>query len=272
VHFSEAMPGTFRYRLLFVGVNAVPGGTGMNAPARDAVAMSERFRSWGLASSACNRLLTRQDATRERILAELGRITARPDLDLLLIYWAGHLTPGREPMLSTSGAEPGTCGEALGLDLLTSALAFPARARHRVLILDTCHAGDAAGPLDRTGEDVEDDECVAVFAAGCGEPSTRETPRRGHFTGALLEALPPGLRGAPPKTDLLRAWRYASDVHAVRWADRPVVGVYGTGEPLILPDRRDSNGRRLSKPPARVLTMPSPPRAAERPTAERRRA
>ena len=92
----------FRYRLLFVGVNTVPGGPPLHAAARDAEAMSARFRGWGYDYRTRHVLLLNQDATATRVTDEIQSARAAADLDLLLIYWAGHLhANGRKHLLST---------------------------------------------------------------------------------------------------------------------------------------------------------------------------
>ncbi len=239
------MPDGFRYRLLFVGVNAVPGGTWLHAPARDAKAVSERFRGWGYDAPACHRLLIHQHASRSRILSELRRAIAQADLDLLLIYWAGHLSSaGRLHVLATNGDTPDAPAEAIGVEILTAALGLSAGARHRVLILDACNAVAAKGELAGLSRSVAGGECAAVFAAGGSDELSREALRRGHFTGALLEQLPP--RGGPPKIDLLQALRTGADQLVARRREQPFVGVYGSGAPLHLPDLRQIESARSS--------------------------
>jgi hypothetical protein len=245
----------FRYRLLFIGANHVPGGTWLHAPARDARAFSDRFRGWGYDAPGSHRLLVQQEANRPRIVAELGRAIAQPDLDLLLIYWAGHLSgTARHHALATNGDVPGTPGEPLGLEMVTSALGLAPGVRHRILILDACNAIAARSELAAVGRHVSRDECAAVFAAG-GDEHSREALRRGHFTGALLEQLPPGARGVPPKGDLLQALKTGAEHLVARRREQPFIGVYGSAEPLILPEQDDAEPAASRR--ARVVLHPS---------------
>jgi hypothetical protein len=245
---------SFRYRLLFVGVNAVPGSSPLHAAARDAEAMSARFRGWGYDDGARHRLLLNQDATTARVLDEIRSASAAADLDLLLIYWAGHLhASGRKHILTThdDGADAGSNG--IGLDVLTGAIGRAAGVPHRVLILDTCNAAaahSALGAMSRNG--ALDEECVAVLAAGGSDAMSREDHRRGYFTGALLEQMPRDTRGLPPNMDVLQALRVGAEHLAERRQEKPFIGVYGTETELRLPDLSGKTppfeARALAKP------------------------
>jgi hypothetical protein len=227
---------TFRYRLLFVGVNTVPGGLPLHAAARDAEAMSARFRGWGYDHRTRHVLLLNQDATAARVADEIQSARAAADLDLLLIYWAGHLRAnGRKHVLATH--DDGTDGSAngIGLDVLTTAIGLAAGVPHRVLILDTCNAAPAHPHLQSLSRHAADDQCVSVLAAGAADAMSREDLRRGYFTGALLEQLPRDTRGLPPNIDLLQALRAGVEYHTGRRQEPPLVGVYGTEAELRLP-------------------------------------
>jgi hypothetical protein len=224
---------SFRYRLLFVGVNTVPGGASLQAAARDAEAMSSRFAGWGYGSRTRHHLLVHRDVTRARVLAELQTAVATPGLDLLLVYWAGHLSPGvRKHVLATheSDAEGG-----LGLDVLVGAVAGATSARHRVVVVDACNAAAASAQLASLSLHVGGDSSVAVFAAGGSDASSREYHRRGYFTGSLLAQLPCEARGVPPSLDLLQALRTGAERHPTYRREQPFVGVFGAELQLRLP-------------------------------------
>lgn len=226
---------TFRYRLLFVGVNSVPGGPSLHAAARDAEAMSARFRGWGYDHRSRHVLLVNQDATAARVADEIQSARAAADLDLLLIYWAGHLHGnGRKHILAThdEGIEGATSG--IGLDVLTRAIGTATGVPHRVLLLDTCNGAAAHPQLRALSRHAADDACVAALAGGASDAMSREDLRRGYFTGALLEQLPRDTRGLPPGIDLIQALRSAVEQLASRRRDAPFVGVYGTETELRL--------------------------------------
>lgn len=259
---------SFRYRLLFVGVNAVPGGPSLHAAARDAEAMAGRFASWGYASRSRHRLLVCQDATRERVLDEIQSAAGTPDLDLLLIYWAGHLVPGaRKHVLTTTDQTSDGSAGGIGLDIVTGAIAGPKGVRHRVLILDACNAAAAAAHLSGMSRQVEAGESLAVFAAGGSDRDGREHPRRGYFTGSLLEQMPCDMRGLPPQFDLIQALRAGADRLAPRRREQPLVVVSAADQPLRLPAigrtlpfvRKHSSAR-----PLRALAASGAPRVDAR--------
>ena len=198
--------------------------------------MSARFRGWGYDHHARHVLLLNQDATAARVADEIQSARAAADLDLLLIYWAGHLhTAGRKHVLAThdTGAEGIATG--ISLDLLTNAMGLTSGVPHRVLILDACHGASAHPQLRGLSRHAADDECVAVVASGATDAMSREDLRRGYFTGALLEQLPRDTRGLPPGMDLLQALRAGAEQLAVRRREPPFVGVYGTETELRLP-------------------------------------
>lgn len=226
----------FRYRLLFVGVNTVPGGPPLHAAARDAEAMSARFRGWGYDHRTRHVLLLNQDATAARVTDEIQSARAAADLDLLLIYWAGHLhANGRKHLLSTHDDGVDGSANTIGLDVLTTAIGLTAGVPHRVLILDACNGAAAHPQLQSVSRHAADDECVAVLASGASDAMSREDFRRGYFTGSLLEQLPRDTRGLPPNIDLLHALRAGVEHHTGRRQEAPLVGVYGTEAELRLP-------------------------------------
>jgi Caspase domain len=252
---------SFRYRLLFVGVNAVPDGPSLHAAARDAEAMSGRFACWGYASRTRHRLLVHQDATRDHVLDEIQSAAGAPGLDLLLIYWAGHLVPGaRKHILTTSDHAADGSGGGVGLDVVTGAIAGAKGVGHRVLILDACNAAAAATHLSGMARQVEASENLAIFAAGGSDRDGRECPRRGYFTGGLLEQLPCDSRGLPPQFDLIQALRAGADRLPPRRREQPLVVVSGGDQPLCLPavGRTLPFARKARSPRAATRVLPAP--------------
>lgn len=227
---------TFRYRLLFVGVNVVPGNPSLHAAARDAEAMSARFRAWGFDHRSRHVLLLNQDATAARVTDEIQSARTAADLDLLLIYWAGHLQGnGRKHILATHDDGMEGSANGIALDVLTRAIGTATGVPHRVLLLDTCNGTVAHPTLRALSRHAADDACVAAMAGGATDAMSREDLRRGYFTGALLEQLPRDTRGLPPGIDLIQALRSGADHLTGRRREQPFVGVYGTETELRLP-------------------------------------
>jgi hypothetical protein len=235
---------SYRYRLLFVGVNAVPDGPPLQAAARDAQAVSTRFAAWGLNDPERHRLFLNQDAIPDRIHDELGRAVCDDATDLLLIYWAGHMSAGRRHRLATT--ETGTAiSSPVTLDTLTSAL-LAAPARHRMLVLDATNAGTGALHLRRLARAVPPEACASVLASTASSTRSREHPRRGYLTGALLEQLAIASRSLSPTGDLLDVLRMTASTMTTRLNQPPVVGIYGAAAPLRLPSLRpDASARQV---------------------------
>lgn len=224
----------------------MPDGIPLQAAARDAEALSERFRTWGYGHPESHVLLVRDAATAPAILRALrNATTADRALDLLFIYWAGQITGNRRCVLSTHDSSDKSVANGIDVKVLTSAIGAATNVRHRVLILDACNAGTAASQLRHLSASVSPDQCATVFASGSTSPLSREHHRRGYLTGCLLEQLPPGARSLPPKADLLDGIRAAAASLTDRLHQPPFVGIYGSGAPLRLPAlRQDSRTRR----------------------------
>ena len=249
---AKTLVPTFRYRLLFVGVNTVPGQPPLYAARRDAEAMATRFVDWGYNHKGRHRLLVGPEATAPRALEELKHTCSADPAELLLIYWAGHLdTHGRKYVLATVD------GQGLALSEVTAAMAATP-VKHRVLILDACNAAAAHGPLATLGQHATDTQTTAVFAAGGTDGMSREDLRRGYFTGALLEQLPRYTRGLSPEIDLLQALRRGADLMPVRRGEQPFVAVSGADHPIHLPQVKArtlpfERRARIGRQPARQI-------------------
>jgi Caspase domain len=229
------LSSSFRYRLLFVGVNAVPDAPPLQAAARDAEALSARFRGWGFNDPVRHRLLVNSDARASIIQGELESAAREADLDLLLIYWAGHMETRRRHGFAT--APEASSDASISLESLTSAIGS-ARAQHRVLILDACNAGSAALPLRRLSRAVPATDCAAILASTSGVALSREHHRRGYLTGVLLEHLAIASRFQTPTGDLLEVMRATSACLSTRLNQPPFLGIYGSASPLLLPSLR----------------------------------
>ena len=113
----------------------------------------------------------------------------------VLFYFSGHgaLTAGGG-YLATAEAEPNDWGVSMQ-DLLNAALR--SRARDILILLDCCHAGDAAAPslLNQPGQAFPITalrENMTVIAAAKSTQSAMESGGQGLFTGAVLDALDGG--------------------------------------------------------------------------------
>jgi hypothetical protein len=221
----------------------VADGTPLQAAARDAEAMSERFHGLGYSNPSRHRLLVRDAATAPAILDAIQTTTTSDDrLDLLLIYWAGRMSGTRAHVLSTYDGNDDSSG-GVALDVLTTAF-VAAQARHRVLILDACHDEGAAAPLAQLSAAFSPDQCAVVLASGATTALQREHRRRGYLAGSLLEQLAAGNRGVPQSTDLLGAIHAAAACLTDRLHQPPFLGIYGTALLPLAVLRHDVRGRR----------------------------
>ena len=81
----------FRYHLLSIGVNHEANGATIRAAERDAFGISWTFAQLGYWRVERNRCLAGAQATPSAIDAHLAYCAQFAELDLLLIYWSGHL-------------------------------------------------------------------------------------------------------------------------------------------------------------------------------------
>src|SRR5215213_5958590 len=116
------MPGgDFRYHLLSIGVNREANGATVRSAERDAFGISWTFAQLGYWRAERNRCLTGTQASPSAVEAHLAYSAGIADLDLLLLFWSGHL---------------------FTVDPIVESLANAEGARLRVLLVDTCQADD----------------------------------------------------------------------------------------------------------------------------------
>jgi hypothetical protein len=203
------MPGRdFRYHLLSIGVNRESNGTTVRSAERDAFGMSWTFAQLGYWRAERNRCLTGAQATQAAVAAHLSSCASLDDLDLLLLFWSGHLF-GDVPILETLGAV--------------------SSARLRVLIVDTCHAEDHMQRLEHSLADLPDDRRPVVLASCAADSRTRENSVHGFFTGALLRQLRRPRRPGAKTLDLLDAFNRAADETVGRIGREPIFSTNGAG-------------------------------------------
>jgi hypothetical protein len=203
------MPATdFRYHLLSIGVNHDANGATVRSAERDAFGVSWTFAQLGYWRAERNRCLTGGQATPAAIDAHLAYCAGLDDLDLLLLFWSGHL---------------------FGIDPLVDALARAADTRLRVLVVDTCHADDRMRRLESALAALPDDRRPVVLASCAADARARENSLHGFFTGALLRQLRRPRRPGAKTLDLLDAFNRAADESVGRTGREPLFTTNGAG-------------------------------------------
>jgi len=198
----------FRYHLLSIGVNREVNGATVRSAERDAFAISWTFAQLGYWRADRNRCLTGTQATPSAIDAHLDYGARLEDLDLLLLFWSGHLHSA---------------------DSLIAALDTDARARRRIVIVDTCHADETVADVEKAVDAIPDDRRPVLLASCAADSRTRENSVHGFFTGALLRQLRRPRRPGAKMLDLLDAFNRATDEAVSRAGREPVFHSNGAG-------------------------------------------
>lgn len=202
------MAHDFRYHLLSVGVNREANGASVRCAERDAFAISWTFAQLGYWRAERNRCLTGAQAAPAAIEAHLAHCATLDDLDLLLLFWSGHLY-AVDPVI-----------EALTRDCAT---------RLRVLVVDTCHADDRMRRLEEALTGLPADRRPVVLASCAADARSRENSQHGFFTGALLRQLRRPRRPGVRTLDLLDAFNRAADESVGRVGREPLFSTNGAG-------------------------------------------
>ncbi|HEY2434712.1 MAG TPA: hypothetical protein VGI12_18720 [Vicinamibacterales bacterium] len=198
----------FRYHLLSIGVNREANGASVRSAERDAFGVSWTFAQLGYWRAERNRCLTGAQTAAAAVDAHLGHCATLGDLDLLLVYWSGHL---------------------FNVERVVEALARDGGARLRVLIVDTCHAEDRIRHLGDAIEAVAPERRPIVLASCAADSRTRENSVHGFFTGALLRQLRRPRRPGTRTLDLLDAFNRAADEAVCRTGREPLFAANGAG-------------------------------------------
>lgn len=198
----------FRYHLLSIGVNREANGHSVRSAERDAFGVSWTFAQLGYWRAERNRCLTGLQATAQAIDAHLAHCAALDDLDLLLVYWSGHL---------------------FTVDPIVDALAREGGARLRVLIVDTCHADDRIRRLEQAIDALPEARRPIALASCAADARARENSVNGFFTGALLRQLRRPRRPGTRTLDLLDAFNRAADEAVARIGREPLFSSNGAG-------------------------------------------
>jgi hypothetical protein len=199
----------FRYHLLSIGVNREANGATVRAAERDAFGISWTFAQLGYWRVDRNRCVTGAQATPAAIDAHLAHCAQLDDLDLLLLYWSGHL---------------------FSIDPLVAASARAGAARLRVIIIDTCHADDRMRRLESALSALPDAERPVTLASCAPDGRSRENSLHGFFTGALLRQLRRPRRPGTRWLNLLDAFNRAADESAPRVGQEPLFATNGAGQ------------------------------------------
>ena len=197
----------FRYHLLSIGVNRESNGATVRSAERDAFAISWTFAQLGYWRAERNRCLTGTQATPPAIDAHLSSCSTLDDLDLLMLFWSGHL--GDAPVVETLASVPS--------------------ARLRVLIVDTCHAEDRMRRMTQVLDTLPEDRRPIVLASCAADSRARENSINGFFTGALLRQLRRPRRPGSKTLDLLDAFNRATDEAVGRVGREPLFSTNGAG-------------------------------------------
>ena len=198
----------FRYHLLSIGVNREANGATVRSAERDAFGISWTFAQLGYWRAERNRCLTGAQATPAAIEAHLSSCSALDDLDLIMLFWSGHLF-NDTPVVETLASVPA--------------------ARLRVLIVDTCHAEERMRRLEQAIDTLPDDRRPIVLASCAPDSKARENSVNGFFTGALLRQLRRPRRPGCKTLDLLDAFNRTADEAVGRVGREPLFSTNGAG-------------------------------------------
>jgi hypothetical protein len=198
----------FRYHLLSIGVNREANGATVRSAERDAFGISWTFAQLGYWRAERNRCLTGAQASPSAVDAHLAYCAGIRDLDLLLVFWSGHL---------------------FTIDPIVDALAGADGARLRVLLVDTCHADDRMRRLGEALATLPDERRPVVLASCAADARARENSVNGFFTGALLRQLRRPRRPGTKTLDLLDAFNRATDESVGRTGREPLFSTNGAG-------------------------------------------
>jgi len=198
----------FRYHLLSIGVNREANGTSVRSAERDAFGLSWTFAQLGYWRADRNRCLTGVQASPSAIDAHLAFAAAIQELDLLLLFWSGHLHSA---------------------DSLLDALDAHTAPRLRIVIVDTCHADDSVARIERAIDGLPDDRRPVLLASCAADSRARENSVHGFFTGALLRQLRRPRRPGTKTLDLLDVFNRATDEAVGRLGREPLFRSNGAG-------------------------------------------
>jgi hypothetical protein len=198
----------FSYHLLSIGVNREANGASVRSAERDAFGVSWTFAQLGYWRAGGNRCLTGTQATAPAINAHLAHCARLQDVDLLLLYWSGHI---------------------FGVDSIVDAFEHASNIGQRVIVIDTCHADDRIKRLHDAAASLPEKDRPVVLSSCAADGRARENSVHGFFTGALLRQLRRPRRPGTRTLDLLDAFNRASDEAVSRTGREPLFAANGAG-------------------------------------------
>ncbi len=232
-----ATPASAARRIaLCIGINEYGAAESLKYAVRDATAMGAELRRRGFDEVAT---IHDAQASRERILAELARLSAAvAPGDTVVIFFAGHARRVTAAAVVETYLVPHGC--AHGAET-TGGLSIRALAEQAagfvgakvLLLLDACHSGDEfAMPvrdLDTTAAALE------ILTAGSELELAFEQAGHGLFTRAILNALVTADGAAPPVTGAALAQSVAAAVtRATGGWQRPHFRAFGVSAGDVL--------------------------------------
>ncbi|MFC8359997.1 caspase family protein [Streptomyces griseorubiginosus] len=259
-----ALPDPSTARAVIVGVQNYSLLESLPAVANNVARLSELLRDpglWGLSAEHCRVLL---DPASDREVLDAVHKAASEAEDTFLLYFAGHGLPDQPDGLQL--ALPDTSREhlyrALSYDRVRSVILGACKARHKVVILDTCFSGRALkGVMGPSG--------VADFAAVDGtflmtssaENRTSMAPpgaRYTLFTGELVKVLEQGEPDAGDLLDMDTIYRAVDRALRAAGGPLPQQRARNAGARITFARNRAQIGP-LVRPPSGAPTASPPP-------------
>lgn len=246
-------------------------------PAKDAQDFYNYLITDGRFAKDHVKLLTNENATREKILSEIGDKwlpkVANPD-DLVVIFVSNHGSPsdanvgGVNYILAHDTSKSNLYATGIAMQDLSQILKNQVHSDRLILILDACHSGNA-GPdgkgMVRTGnvnvEDVAQSSGKTVISSS--EPSQMSWESRNHANGVFTHFLIEGLRQKGHDTQLGDAYKYMKEK-----VQEEVLRERGAMQTPVLKGTSDGTALALAVAPAHPLTPP-PELSAISPNQER---
>lgn len=152
------------------------------------------------------------------IRKELNWLFNSADLDAALFYFAGHgCLLGQQGHICTADAQNGLPGIALDYVL---GLANQSRARHRIIILDSCHSGSIRQLVVANGNAPLNDG-TAILAACRDDQFAAENGGRGLFSSLVCDALDGGAADVRGQVTIASIYAYVDEILS-SWEQRPL--------------------------------------------------
>ena len=177
---------------------------------------------------------------RERVF-DAVTAAARQARDLLVVYYSGHgLLDLRDRLhLALPGTAANRLYAAIDYDQLRDAIADAADAPRRVLILDCCFAGTAAGPhMGAAAGWTGPEPPTGSFLLGAAAPTefARAVPGEIHtaFSGELITLLDTGVVGGGPWLTMDEITEHLDAALAAKGRPRPWPAGHGHGGRIVL--------------------------------------